>query len=216
MPSHPRVPTSEFRALDLRAHEFLSDAPLHDVWRIRLSGGGPDLTVAEVVDQFVEVIRSAVETGAGGGSVVRALFGIRSALGRAFGWDRKTPASLAPSYLDRLSGDDRARTLETPGSKRYFWTTLYAFEREALGEVINQTVHSFLLFALEPSEGGGGYTLYWATYVKPVSWFTPFYMAVIDPFRRLLIYPALIRRFEASWKTRCEGDPDSRPIVEGT
>jgi hypothetical protein len=192
------VPPSEFHALDLRAHEFLSDVPLHDVWRLRLRGGGPNLTVREVVDRFVKVVSSAVGSGPW---PVRALFRLRSALGRAFRWDREMPASLALSYIERLSREDRAHTLETPGSKRYFWTTLYTFDREALGEVINQTVHSFLLFALEPSEGEGegGYTLYWATYVKPVSWFTPFYMGLIDPFRRLLIYPAVIRRFEKAW-----------------
>lgn len=185
------MPTSEFRTLDLRAHEFLSDAPLHDVWRIELRRGGANLTVPDVLDAFVDVARSGV------GPVARALFGLRSMLGRAFGWDRVVADAGARSYLNRLSDDDRARSLEAPGSKRFFWTTLYSFEREGVGEVINRTVHSFLLFALVPS--AGGHTLYWATYVKPVSRFTSFYMALIDPFRRLLIYPALIRRFEETW-----------------
>jgi hypothetical protein len=78
---------------------------------------------------------------------------------------------------------------------------VYTFEREALGEVINRTVHAFLLFALEPA--AGGYTLYWGIYVKPVNRFTPVYMALIDPFRRQLIYPALVRRFETAWRERC-------------
>ena len=71
------------------------------------------------------------------------------------------------------------------------------------GEVINHTVHAFLLFALEPAPGG--YTLYWGIYVKPVSRFTAFYMGLIDPFRRHLIYPRLIRRFEEVWLRRWEG-----------
>jgi len=186
-----RVSSSEFCALDLRAHEFLSDAPLHDVWRIQLRGGGPSLTLPQVLDAFADVARS------GAGPVARALFGLRSLLGRAFGWDREVADAAARSYLNRLSDDDRARSLEAPGSKRFFWTTLYSFEQEGVGEVINRTVHSFLLFALVPA--AGGHTLYWATYVKPVSRFTSFYMAMIDPFRRLLIYPALIRRFEEIW-----------------
>jgi len=185
------VSSSEFRALRLRVHEFLSDVPLHDVWRIQLHGGSPNLTVPEVLDAFVDVARSGV------GPVARALFGLRSMVGRAFGWDREVADAAARSYLNRLSDDDRARSLDPPGSMRYFWTTLFTFEREGVGEVINRTVHSFLLFALVPS--AGGHILYWATYVKPVSWFTPYYMASIDPFRRLLIYPALIRRFEETW-----------------
>lgn len=172
--------------------------PLHDVWRFQLRGGAPGLTIDQVVDRFVEVVQSALGSGAGGSGVaMRALFWLRSALGRVSNWDRESPKATTPSYIRRLSEEDNARSLEAPGSKRYFWTIVYTFDREALGEVINRTVHSFLLFALEPSEGG--YTLYWATYVKAVSWFTPIYMALIDPFRRLLIYPALIRRFEETW-----------------
>ena len=36
-------------------------------------------------------------------------------------------------------------------------------------------------------------------YVKPVGWLTPLYMALIDPFRRWIVYPALIRRTQAAW-----------------
>ena len=69
--------------------------------------------------------------------------------------------------------------------------------------MINRTVHAFLLFALEPAPNG--HTLYWGIYVKPVSRLTPIYMALIDPFRRLLIYPQLIRRFETAWRERGKG-----------
>ena len=41
-------------------------------------------------------------------------------------------------------------------------------------------------------------------YVKPVSRLTGAYMALIDPFRRWIVYPALIRRFEAMW---ADGNP---------
>jgi hypothetical protein len=38
-----------------------------------------------------------------------------------------------------------------------------------------------------------------AVYVKPVSRFTPLYMALIDPFRRLVVYPALGRHAQRRW-----------------
>lgn len=197
-----RVSHPAYQALPLRAHEFLAGVPLHDVWRFRLNGGDPNLTVAHVADRFIEVVGAAAGTreGTGAGLVVRALFGLRSVMGRAFGWDQK-PASVG-SYLDRLTPDDRQRSLEKPGSSRAFWTTLYTFEQEALGEVINRTVHAFLLFYLEPSPvgQGTGYALTWAIYVKPVSRLTPVYMALIDPFRRWFVYPALVRRFEEAWR----------------
>ncbi len=193
-----RVDPAEFEALRLRTHEFLSDVPLHDMWRLRLLGGGPGRTVRDVVAMFVGAESTGVNP------VARALFALRTMMGRAFGWDREPPNARALSYVNRVTTEDRARSLEEPGSKRGFWTVVYSFEREALGEVINRTVHAFLLFALEPA--AHGYTLYWAVYVKPVSRFTPFYMALIDPFRRLVIYPSLIRRLEEVWRREWEGE----------
>jgi hypothetical protein len=75
---------------------------------------------------------------------------------------------------------------------------LYVFPSEALAEVRNATVHGFLAAALRPRSGG--YDLFWAIYVKPVSFLTPVYMAVIDPFRRFVVYPELIREMQASWR----------------
>jgi hypothetical protein len=58
-------------------------------------------------------------------------------------------------------------------------------------------VHAFLALTLTPSPGG--YTLYLAIYVKPVGRLTRFYMGLIDPFRRLIVYPALGRRARQRW-----------------
>ncbi len=196
-----QVDRSELGKLDLRAHQLLSDVPLHDVWRFRLPGAGPRPSIGMVVDRFVAV----AEAGAGPGS--RFLFGVRRLAGRLFGWDREDAGAPSRSYVGRLTADDRSRSIEQPGSKRGFWTTVYTFDDEALGEVINRTVHAFLLFALAPADDG--HALYWAIYVKPVNRFTPLYMAAIDPFRRKVIYPSLVRRFEADWaKPNRPTDPD--------
>ncbi len=63
-----RVDLAEFQALRLRTHEFLSDVPLHDMWRLRLLGGGPGHTVRDVVAMFVAVESTGVNP------VARALF----------------------------------------------------------------------------------------------------------------------------------------------
>ena len=194
-----RVDPADFRALPLRVHEFLADVPLHDVWRFRLRGGGPGVTVRDVIELFVQTDASRISRSA------RLLFALRTGLGRVFGWDREDPTACRSSYVHRLSEEDRARSFDEPGSQRGFWKSVYTFEHEALGEVINRTVHAFLLFALESA--GSEHTMYWGIYVKPVNRFTPFYMALIDPFRRHLIYPALIHRFETAWRERWESGP---------
>ena len=74
---------------------------------------------------------------------------------------------------------------------------LYVLGEEALSELRNATVHAFVALALTPRPGG--YTLYLAIYVKPVSRLTPLYMAMIDPFRRLVVYPALGRQVQQRW-----------------
>ena len=191
-----RVDPAEFRALPLRAHKFLADVPLHDVWRFRLRGGGPGVTVRDVIDLFVQMDTARISRFA------RLLLALRTGLGRVFGWDRDDPTASRRSYVQRLSAQDRTRSLDEPGSQRGFWKSVYTFDHEALGEVINRTVHAFLLFALQSA--AGGHTLYWGIYVKPVNRLTPLYMALIDPFRRHLIYPALIRRFEKAWRERWE------------
>jgi len=35
--------------------------------------------------------------------------------------------------------------------------------------------------------------------VRSVSRFTPVYMAVIDPFRKVVVYPSILRSLRATW-----------------
>jgi Protein of unknown function (DUF2867) len=75
---------------------------------------------------------------------------------------------------------------------------LYVLRDEALSEIRNATVHGFMALALAPC--GEGYVVYMAVYVKAVSRFTQFYMALIDPFRRFVVYPAIGRTVQRAWR----------------
>jgi hypothetical protein len=179
----------DFRALDLRCHKLLADVPLHDVWVIELEGGGPGRTMRDV---YTVAAQPAKRPWA-----VRALFTLRFIVGRLFRTDTPRHDPISESYVNRLTDDDRARSLVPPGTMRGLFRTLYAFSDEALAEARNATVHAFLAMAL--SARPGGYRLYWAVYVKPVGALTSAYMALIDPFRRYIVYPALIREMQAAW-----------------
>jgi len=181
----------EFRALDLRCHTLLHDVPLHDVWIIDLDDGGAGRTMRDV-DAIASPGREGPRPIA-----VRLLFDLRFAPGRVFGWDAPRRKLIDDSYLRRVSDDDRARSLATPGTARGIFRLLYMFPDESVGETRNATVHAFLVMALRPRPGG--YRLYWGIYVTPVGWLTPFYMALIDQFRKLIVYPALIRLTQAEW-----------------
>ena len=101
------------------------------------------------------------------------------------------------SYVHRLAEADRSQSQVPPGTREGPFRVLYVLGQEALSELRNATVHAFLALALTPSPEG--YILYLAIYVKPVSRLTTLYMALIDPFRRLLVYPALGRHAQQRW-----------------
>jgi hypothetical protein len=72
-------------------------------------------------------------------------------------------------------------------------------------EAVNATVHAFWVQAL--TRAFGGYRLYWAIYVKPVGWITKTYMALIDPFRRWIVYPQLLSQTRRDWLRLYAGQP---------
>lgn len=185
-----RVTPEEFERVDLRAHSLLAEVPLHDVWAVDLEGG-PGRSIVD--------LRALLSTQklTAANRAVRFLFGLRTRLGRAFGWDRKPPRASEESFLHRLSAADREGSLVAPGTLEGPFRVLFVSHREAISEIQNSTVHAFSVFAL--LERSPGYRLYWGIYVRPVGRITAWYMRLIDPFRRVIIYPALLRSIRAAW-----------------
>jgi hypothetical protein len=186
-----RVTAEEYGRIDLRAHSLLAGVPLHDVWAVDLGGRRRGRTILDVRALL------AAEDLMAANAAVRALFGLRWWLGRVFGWDREPPQASAASFLHRLSAADRASSLVAPGTPQGPFRVLFVSPRESIAEIQNATVHAFSVFAL--LERASDYRLYWGIYVQPVGRMTSWYMRLIDPFRRLLIYPAVLRHIRAAW-----------------
>jgi hypothetical protein len=196
-----RIDPREFRARPLRVHALLHDVPLEDAWAIPLSGGGAGRTIQDV--------RAVMVAGrAASPTVVQALLRLRRRIGALFGWDRQRPGWNAESYADRLSPADRARSLVAPGTPDGNFRLLYRFEDEQLSELRNATVHAFVSLSLRPTPGG--YLAFAGVFVKPVHRFTRLYMGAIAPFRRLVVYPAVIRKVQSVWVQRYGGSAMSR------
>ncbi|HET6853264.1 MAG TPA: DUF2867 domain-containing protein [Pyrinomonadaceae bacterium] len=189
-----RVTAREFERIPLRVHSLLSDVPLHDVWAIDLLGGGPGRTIVD--------LRAALAGGKlmAANPVVKLLFDVRTQLGRIFGWDREPLRSSEQSYLQKLSPADHKDSLIPPGTREGAFRVLFVSQQEAISEIQNSTVHGFSVFAL--LERSSGYRLYWAIYVRPVGRITSWYMRLIDPFRRVIIYPAVLRYIKTAWSRR--------------
>ena len=62
--------------------------------------------------------------------------------------------------------------------------------------------------AERPGRNGNAYRFYFGVYVRRVGRLTPVYIFLIDPFRKLIVYPSLLRSVRRTWnQTFDTGDP---------
>jgi len=106
-------------------------------------------------------------------------------VGRFFGWDRDPAETSWEILATRLTDADRSNSLAAAGARDKFFRVIYPFENEQLAELINRTAHVAALTAL--IETPTAYRYYLAVYVRDVNPFTPFYMAMINPCRRVVV-----------------------------
>ena len=186
----PQVSAREFERLPLRVHAFLAGVPLHDVWAVDLPRPRSGITL----DEFLRATSSRPFTPS---PVVRALLNIRFFVGRLLGWDRELVGTGRETFATRLTAGDLARSLAPTGRREGLFRIVYRFENEQLVEITNRTAHAAALSALV--ETPSAYRFYFGVYVRRVGLLTPVYMALIDPFRKLIVYPSLLRSVRTTW-----------------
>ena len=122
---------------------------------------------------------------------VRGLFAVAIlASGRLFGWDAERHDPPGGSYGHRLSEADRAQSQAAPEDSRR------PVSRCSTSSVTKPSTSCAMRLCMPSwrsfSRRAPGYTLYLAIYVKPVRSSSPrSTWLVIDPFRRLIVYPDL-------------------------
>jgi len=176
--------------LPLRVHEFLNGVPLHDVWAVDL----PHTRSGITLDEFLRATANRPFTPS---LMVRMLLNIRFFIGRIFGWDSEPRAGTCETFAKRLTLADRSQSLAPAGTREGPFSVVYRFENEQLLELVNRTAHAGALSSLV--ETTNSYRFYFGVYVRNVSRFTPLYMAVIDPFRKWIVYPSLLCSVRARW-----------------
>jgi hypothetical protein len=186
----PQISTQEFERLPLRVHDFLAGVPLHDVWAVDLPRARSGITL----DEF---LRTTSACPCPPPPLVRALLNIRLFVGGLVGWDREPAATAWESFATRMTIADRSRSLAPAGTREGLFRVVYRFENEQLLELTNRTVHAAALSAL--IETANAYRFYFGVYVRNVGRFTPVYMALIDPIRKRVVYPSLLRSVRAKW-----------------
>lgn len=193
-----RLPNDAHTSRAWRIHELARGFRLEDVWALPTPGGAGDFP------KLVESIASG-QMLKSSSRAAGALFAFRWQLGRLLGWDSPSAGlgSRVPSLREHLPPDlrDSGGNMRVPP-----FSTLYLTRDEWAAEIANRTVHGIVHVGWVP-DGAGGYRGQMAVYAKPNGLFGRVYMAAITPFRRLIVYPSLLRQVERRWATTARARP---------
>ncbi|MFK0258998.1 DUF2867 domain-containing protein [Streptomyces sp. NPDC090445] len=197
-----RLPNSAHAALPWRIHEITPGFTVEDVWALP-TPGGPDEFPRLVASMVSDAEEDSFPQGAP--FVVRLLWEARWRIGALFGWDGKDAGlgSRVASLRDRLPGDLRAMP-RGPDFPDVPFTSVYLLTDEWASEMANRTVHTVMHVGWVP-DGAGGHRGQMAVLVKPNGRLGAAYLAVIKPFRSLLVTPALMRSIKRGWRASANG-----------
>jgi Protein of unknown function (DUF2867) len=182
-----RLPNTAQTGRPWRIHELTQDFRLEDVWALPTPGDADDF------HRLVQLIASGDPSRRAPRSV-RMLWAIRWKVGKLLGWD--SPDAGSAMLRDRLPMDLRAAP-SGPEFAALAFRPLYLLDDEWAAEIANRTMRGVLHVGWVPY--GKGYRGQLAVYVKPNGLLGIGYMAAIRPFRRLIVYPAMLRQIGRAW-----------------
>lgn len=193
-----RLPTAEHQAHPWVIARIAPDFELIDAWALPAQGGRDDF--AALLEIMASLDGAKAES-----AVTRALFRVRYQLGAWFRWDDAArqlpiPGCVETTLSQRLPEDLRGSATGLELSTASF-TPLYRAGDEWAAEMSNGTVHAVLHLAWV-DQGEGRYCGQMGVYVKPRGRPGATYMALIRPFRHLVVYPALMRQIGRAWEAR--------------
>lgn len=183
--------------------QIAPDFTLLDVWELPVEGRREDF------DAALELL-SSLNPESIDSRPARALFALRDRLGRWLHWDdaksRTIPGTRETTLSIRLPEGLRGSAarpvmsdaLRQPGAH---FVPLYRTHDEWAAEVSNETVHGVIHLGWIP-QGDGRYRGRMTIYVLPRGWLGRLYMLLIQPFRHLVVYPALMRHMGRAWAER--------------
>lgn len=188
-----RLPNTAHTSRPWRIHELTQDFRLEDVWALPTPGGPDDFP--RLVQAF-----AAGDPAQGPSRVARALWAIRWKVGGLLGWDDPDAGlgSRVPTLRDRLPTDLREEP-SGPIFDQLPFSSLYLTDDEWAAEIANRTVHAVMHVSWVPDETGG-YRGQMAVLVKPNGLLGNAYMAAINPFRHLIVYPPAMRQIGRQWQ----------------
>jgi hypothetical protein len=208
-----RLPNAAHESGPWRIRGVASDFTLEDVWALPVHGGAGDFhAVIELLSASDPANAESLPT--------RFLWRLRDRMGSWFdlggisapvGSDGGDAAGRLPipgtdetSLAGRLPDDLRDTAADVDFGSLPF-VPLFLTGDEFAAEVSNRTMHGVMHLAWV-EQGDGRHQGQMAVYVKPRGPFGRAYMALIKPFRHLIVYPALMRQTERTWRRHRAGD----------
>ena len=193
-----RLPNAEHAAHPWVIAQIAPDFELIDAWALPAQGG------RDGFGALLEVM-AGLDGANAESALTRALFRVRHQLGAWFGWDDAArrlpvPGCTETTLSQRLPADLRGSATGLDLGPAGF-TPLYRTGNEWAGELSNGTVHAVLHLAWV-EQGEGRHRGQMGVYVKPRGKLGAMYMALIRPFRHLIVYPALMRQIGRAWQAR--------------
>ena len=188
-----KLPRSAHVSQAWRIHDIAPEFHLVDVWALPTPGGADDFP------RLVELM-SSLDPATFRSGLVRFLVDARYKLGDVFGWDdeSKGVGGRVSSLVERLPEDLRGTPVPPEALKALPAEPLYVIENEMAAEIANQTVHGVLHVGWVEDDDGI-YRGQLAILVKMNGVFGKAYLAAIQPFRHLFVYPALMSEIGARW-----------------
>jgi len=207
-----KLPNPAHESRPWRIREIAPDFILEDVWALPTPGGAEDFPA-------LLKLMSASDPANSSSLPTRILWRIRDRLGKLFdlggisapagsesgdAGKLPIPGTSETSLAERLPEDLRDTAVGVDFGSLPF-VPLYRTNDEFAAELSNRTVHAVMHLAWA-DQGGGRYQGQMAVYVKPRGAFGKGYMALIKPFRHLIVYPALTRQTERAWERTLRRD----------
>jgi hypothetical protein len=186
-----RLPDAVHTSRPWRIHELTAGFRLEDVWELPTPGGADDFS------QLVRLLASD-HPARGSSRAAGALWAVRLRAGQLLGWDREDQGPARPTVRGRLPADLRDGP-SGPDFDALPFTSLYLTRDEWAAELVNRTVHGILHIGWV-GDAAGRYHGEMAIYVKPNGRLGAGYMAMIAPFRHLIVYPAMLRDIGKAWQ----------------
>ena len=190
-----------------RVHALVEGLQLDAVWEYPIEARASE---GQTFRTFCDLMDRSAEPPAG---PTRALFRFRAWLGRVFRWDDAETHYLIPgtavcSVQERIPEAERQRHPAPPPDSPFPLQLVYEHEEERLLELSNATAHA-LLHVGWIQRPDGTHTARLAVYTAPRGWLGRAYLLLIAPFRRFVVYPALMRMVGRLWRTDAGPEPQS-------